>query len=177
MKPICFLFLSVTRINPCLKQQRYQKKLQMTHSNDQFTGAYWLLLQWVFIFSGPFVKSLHFFFISFQEQWLLYEAVRSWRKFPVTLYLPAWLLVWKKSSPQLWLNQAQEKICLQGQPSPRDLLNIGRSTQNNRQQTVKINPSQLHHWLHSSTPSPCPSTPRLKYWSKFSNYYCNPKNV
>ena len=25
MKPICFLFLSVTRINPCLKQQRYQK--------------------------------------------------------------------------------------------------------------------------------------------------------
>ena len=34
MKPICFLFLSVTRINPCLKQQRYQKKLQMTHSNE-----------------------------------------------------------------------------------------------------------------------------------------------
>ena len=33
MKPICFLFLSVTRINPCLKQQRYQKKLQMTHSS------------------------------------------------------------------------------------------------------------------------------------------------
>ena len=32
MKPICFLFLSVTRINPCLKKQRYQKKLQMTHS-------------------------------------------------------------------------------------------------------------------------------------------------
>ena len=32
MKPICFLFLSVTRINPCLKQQRYQKKLQVTHS-------------------------------------------------------------------------------------------------------------------------------------------------
>ena len=27
MKPICFLFLSVTRINPCLKQQRYQKKI------------------------------------------------------------------------------------------------------------------------------------------------------
>ena len=25
MKPICFLFLSVTRINPCLKQQRYEK--------------------------------------------------------------------------------------------------------------------------------------------------------
>ena len=35
MKPICFLFLSVTRINPCLKQQRYQKKLQMTHSTVQ----------------------------------------------------------------------------------------------------------------------------------------------
>ena len=35
MKPICFLFLSVTRINPCLKQQRYQKKLQITHSNAQ----------------------------------------------------------------------------------------------------------------------------------------------
>ena len=35
MKPICFLFLSVTRINPCLKQQRYQKKLQMTHSIGQ----------------------------------------------------------------------------------------------------------------------------------------------
>ena len=33
MKPICFLFLSVTLTNPCLKQQRYQKKLQMTHSN------------------------------------------------------------------------------------------------------------------------------------------------
>ena len=35
MKPICFLFLSVTRINPCLKQQRYQKGLQMTHSSDE----------------------------------------------------------------------------------------------------------------------------------------------
>ena len=29
------MFLSVTRINPCLKQQRYQKKLQVTHSNTQ----------------------------------------------------------------------------------------------------------------------------------------------
>ena len=39
MKPIFFLFLSVTRINPCLKQQRYQKKLQMTHSNSHVVGA------------------------------------------------------------------------------------------------------------------------------------------
>ena len=33
-KTLFFLFLSVTQINPCLKQQRYQKKLQVTHSND-----------------------------------------------------------------------------------------------------------------------------------------------
>ena len=35
IRSIFFLFLSVTRINPCLKQQRYKKKLQMTHSNGQ----------------------------------------------------------------------------------------------------------------------------------------------
>ena len=44
MKPICFLFLSVTRINTCLKQQRYQKKLQMTHSNVHcpYIGIAWI---------------------------------------------------------------------------------------------------------------------------------------
>ena len=36
MKPICFLFLSVTRINPCLKQSDLEKSPQ----NDSLYWAY-----------------------------------------------------------------------------------------------------------------------------------------
>ena len=37
-KPKYLLFLGVTYIHPCLKQLRYQKKLQVTHSNGHVPG-------------------------------------------------------------------------------------------------------------------------------------------
>ena len=72
---------------------------------------------------GPNICSGLFFSIfGFGGQWLVYEAGRSWRKLPVTLYLllPPALLA---STVKLWLKLSQEKIRFQGRPT--DLLNIG----------------------------------------------------
>ena len=72
---------------------------------------------------GPNICSGLFFSVfGFGGQWLVYEAARSWRKLPVTLYLllPPALLA---STVKLWLKLSQEKIRFQGRPT--DLLNIG----------------------------------------------------